>query len=445
MMESRNTKIDSLGYVPQYELDTTTGNIPYFRSSQGLEHQSSMLGALSGVPFLGKVASGYQKAVNAQIDRQFQEYMARLGFDFSNEQREKQNLYNYWVAQEFMDKQNQWNSYANQVAEMKRAGLNPAGIFGEGQLTGNNSSQSAPTGGAPSGSATGIGYQSQTAVGDMSEMADFASAIKSISDAKLSDQQRADLLATATDRYKEIKENADKATYERQLAGMNAWILSEYGGKMKEADLKHMDALTQNLLAAAGLAIAQTGVANEEEKKKMHEAWQAYMDWLERNRMYDAKLKLNYWYESVQNDIEQQEAETKKTIQEGNAAQAQGEAAKQNAATTAAVGASQVEANKATADLSRAQKKVQESIDELNKLDIRNKKSWSYKLRQFNENLHAAMRENLYTEQQKYELGIVRQRLKMAIKANDTYMISLLTGQVSAIMGSAAAGVKAAK
>lgn len=397
---------------------------PYFRSSQGLEHQSSMLGALSGVPFVGKVASGYQKAVNAQIDRQFQEYMARLGFDFSNEQREKQNLYNYWVASEFMDKQNQWNSYANQVAEMRRAGLNPAGIFGEGQLTGNNSSQSAPTAGASGGSATGIGYQSQTAVGDMSEMADFASAIKSISDAKLSDQQRADLLATATDRYKEIKENSDKATYERQLAGMNAWILSEYGSKMKEAELKHMDALTQNLLAAAGLAIAQTGTEQEKQKKAMHEAWQAYMDWLERNHMYDAKLKLNYWYKSVENDLVQQAADITKTQKEGDAVER---------TSVAQAGYYAEQANdlrktrQARIDNMRADTRQKNALAAINEyeLDTRPSKivaSWHNFVNMCVETV-STVSSSKYLQQQ---LDLIGQEIERAKKNNDYYLVGML-------------------
>ena len=46
---------------------------------------------LSGLPVVGNLFGGAAKAQSESMARQFQEYMARLGMEFSDEQRRQQN------------------------------------------------------------------------------------------------------------------------------------------------------------------------------------------------------------------------------------------------------------------------------------------------------------------------------------------------------------------
>lgn len=389
-------------------------NTPYFRSSQGLEHQSSMLGALSGVPFVGKVASGYQKALNAQIDRQFQEYMARLGFDFSNEQREKQNLYNYWVANEFMDKQNQWNSYANQVAEMRKAGLNPAGIFGEGQLTGNNSSQSAPTGGAPSGSATGLGYQSQTDTGGMSDLADFANVLKSLADAKKSGAET-----------KSIESMLDEQIKDLQLRNDYQQILNTYQGKKSATEIAKMlqdierqyveidNLIKEGNLTEANIKLAEVNRQIAEENKGKAQAEKELAQALADKRE-----------EYTNNILKQQKAETKKTLQEGDASE---RTSKAQVAYFAEQANDLKKTRQARIDNMRADTRQKNALAAINEyeLDTRPSKivaSWHNFVNMCVETA-STVSSSKYLQSQ---LDLIGQEIERAKKNNDYYLVGML-------------------
>lgn len=191
---------------------------------------------LSGLPVVGNLFGGAAKAQSESMARQFQEYMARLGMEFSDEQRRQQNEWNRAQTEYFMKEQNEWNSYPNQVKEMLKAGLNPAMIFGEGQLSGNNSSMAAPNGSAPSAQPSGLGYPSLPLTGESFE--DIASAFQALSQAEKNGMDVQVMKATLDETVKDLKLRND---YQE--------IVNKYADRINDAQLRNAIALVDKVYA----------------------------------------------------------------------------------------------------------------------------------------------------------------------------------------------------
>lgn len=226
---------------------------------------SFALSSLSSLPVVGSLFGGAAKHQQDRYDKQWQEYMTKLGFAFADDQRLRQNLWNYGVSKYFMDTQNEWNSYENQSKEMRKAGLNPAMMFGQGQLSGNNSSQSAPTGGY---STSGIASQGSLASSLGNQ--DFAQSLKALGEAKklgietdyLEEQLQLEIEdKTLRNEYQKIINfYQSEISYQQvvQAIRTNEKIYREIDNLIKEGNLKDAQRL---------LANAQERVAKEMEGK----------------------------------------------------------------------------------------------------------------------------------------------------------------------------------
>lgn len=232
----------------------------------GVTDTSSLaLSSLASFPIIGSFFEGASKHQQDRYDKQWQEYMTRLGYSFADDQRIRQNLWNYGVSKYFMDEQNKWNSYENQSNEMRKAGLNPAMMFGQGQLSGNNSSQSAPTGGYST-----AGIASQGSLASSIDSPDFAQSLKALGEAKklgietdyLEEQLQLEIedKALRNEYQKIINFYQNDISYQQvvQAIRTNEKIYREIDNLIKDGNLKEAQTLLSN---------AQERVAKEMEGK----------------------------------------------------------------------------------------------------------------------------------------------------------------------------------
>lgn len=253
---------------------------------------------LSGLPIVGGLFGGAAKAQSESIARQFQEYMARLGMEFSDEQRRKQNEWNRAQTEYFMKEQNEWNSYPNQVKEMLKAGLNPAMIFGEGQLSGNNSSMAAPTGGAPSAQPSGLGYPSLPFTGESFE--DIASAFQALSQAQKNGMDVEVMKATLDETVKDLKLRND---YQE--------IVNKYADRINEAQLRNTIAQVDKVYAEIDNLVKEGKVLEAEALlKEAQEKVQRELKGKTEAEKLLAKEMADRRDEIVQADLENKRADT---------------------------------------------------------------------------------------------------------------------------------------
>lgn len=251
----------------------------------GVTDTSSLaLASMASFPIIGSFFKGAAKHQQDRYDKQWQEYMTRLGYAFADDQRIRQNLWNYGVSKYFMDAQNEWNSYENQSKEMRKAGLNPAMMFGQGQLSGNNSSQSAPTGGYSTS-----GIASQGSLASSIDSPDFAQSLKALGEAKK--------LGIETDyleqslKYKLMSDDAN-ARYQQSLANLQ----EKYGDKKSAAELSKIDKEVKYLAEQIDYLIKQEGLVDEQTLTQMYETFIKKAEYLEKERLYNAKDALeDYW------------------------------------------------------------------------------------------------------------------------------------------------------
>lgn len=274
---------------------TTMNNGAYWH---GDTSTATLLNYLSGVPIFGKIFGNGSKQANAAIDRQFQEYMTRLGFEFSDEQRRLQNQWNYASTKYFTDYNHELNSYGQQVKEMMQEGLNPAMMFGEGQLSGNNSSMSAPTSSAPSGSGSGIGsIGSSFASGET--FSDITQAYSNLADAQLKGAQT-----------NEINQLLENKVQDLQLRNEYQKIINQYQGKLSIAQIENILADTDkkyqeidNLIKEGDLVQAQKLLVD---MQREHEEEKKYKTKAEREMAEELSKRRE---EIVQKDLDKKQSE----------------------------------------------------------------------------------------------------------------------------------------
>lgn len=194
------------------------------------------------------------------------------------------NRYNSAEAQAAFDRSFNASKYSTQAGLMRNAGLNPAMMFGEGNTISPPSSQSASSLSAPAlHGAVGINAPQIDILG-------FANAVKALADAKKSGIESKFLSDTLEYRIRNEAANSLRAEV---LADIDRRYADEKAQKELKVISKTIDKLSEDI----DVMVAQEGLINEQTLTQMYDTFKNKIDFLEKEKLYNAKDALGDFWE----------------------------------------------------------------------------------------------------------------------------------------------------
>lgn len=271
----------------------------------------------NGIGF-GDIMTGLNLGLNAyNYYNQAQAYENQMKMAIQNNALAYQmfkegNLFNSLEAQRAFERSYDASTYSNQINEMRKAGLNPAMMFGEGNTVQPPQQQAASSLGTPSlTSLAGI----QPPQFNLGALTDVAAAIKNLAEAKKLGVDTDFALDTYDYRLKNEEAKS-------RLALVTAMIQEKYGDKMSDAELKRLAKAIEETSAKIELLRSQKDLTDEQLKTQAEYTKQEVIKALRSSKMYTAADAFgddywsNYAYYELQNiveDAKQKEAARKFT------------------------------------------------------------------------------------------------------------------------------------
>lgn len=199
--------------------------------AQGIGGVLGLLGSYeqsSTAKYINSQNIAMQRETNALNERLFNQNL-----DWSERQREEQNVANMQNAIRMFDIENEYNKPSSQVSRMIAAGLNPAALAGASAA--GNGSQSAPSVGASSGVSTPqivsprMEMYTSASQQALQNMQTIASSIGQLAQASQSDAYANESKTLLTEKLRNLKLTDDQLEIQKDL-------LIEFGSKTKQAE-----------------------------------------------------------------------------------------------------------------------------------------------------------------------------------------------------------------
>ena len=293
--------IDSGYYRYLHELKNsakTSYNIPAMGNNSKTDYSSYIGAGASLLGTIGSLYNTYQQSELAEAQFRQQQQNNALTYQMFKEG----NAFNAEEAQKAFERSYNASKYSTQAAEMRAAGLNPALMFGEGNLLHPAQSSAASAEGVPSfQSAVGINPPQIS----FSGIADLAGALKNIAEAKKTGVDTEYLENSL--KYRLASDEAN-SRYAKVLAD----IKEKYADERERKELAHIDKSIKEMTAQIDLMHKQEGLIDQQTLTELHNTYLKKAEYLRAERLFNAADALDdYWKDFVLGELRKLQNEGK--------------------------------------------------------------------------------------------------------------------------------------